>query len=138
MQTFLPYQGCQLTALVLDYRRLGKQRVEAWQIYQTLIGNSKGWRNHPAVLMWKGYEEALLFYGWTMSREWVRRGYNGKIMLERFESILPMHNNLIWPLWYGNDDFHDSHKSNLLRKNPEHYIKYWPDVPDNLPYVWPV
>jgi hypothetical protein len=40
------------------------------------------------------------------------------------------------PIWFGDKKFHDSHKSNLLRKNPIHYSKYKWNVPDNLPYVW--
>lgn len=36
MQTFLPYADFEKTAKCLDYKRLGKQRVEAWQIYLTL------------------------------------------------------------------------------------------------------
>jgi hypothetical protein len=41
------------------------------------------------------------------------------------------------PPWLGNEDFHRSHRSNLLRKYPEHYRQFWPDEPDNLPYFWP-
>ena len=36
MNTFLPYSDFIRSAKCLDYKRLGKQRVEAWQIYQTL------------------------------------------------------------------------------------------------------
>ena len=30
------------------------------------------------------------------------------------------------------------HKSNLLRKFPEHYRKFFKGVPDNLEYIWPI
>lgn len=36
MQTFLPFAEFKETACILDYRRLGKQRVEAKQIIQTI------------------------------------------------------------------------------------------------------
>lgn len=36
MNTFLPYADFQKSAQCLDNKRLGKQRVEAWQIYLTL------------------------------------------------------------------------------------------------------
>ena len=64
MQTFLPHSNFRKTARYLDYRRLGKQRVEAYQILNVLTGKSKGngWKNHPAVKMWKGYENALKLY----------------------------------------------------------------------------
>lgn len=38
----------------------------------------------------------------------------------------------------GNNAFHLSHRSNLIRKLPSHYGPLWPNVPDNLPYIWPV
>ena len=44
---------------------------------------------------------------------------------------------LIVPSWIGDDIFHRSHQSNLVRKFPEHYRPFFPDVPDDLPYVWP-
>jgi hypothetical protein len=62
MQTFLPYPDFMKSAECLDSQRLGKQRVEAFQIWQTLTDQSDGWKNHPAIKMWKGYEDALLRY----------------------------------------------------------------------------
>ena len=41
------------------------------------------------------------------------------------------------PAWLGREDFNRSHQSSLLRKDPEHYRPQFPDVPDDLPYVWP-
>jgi hypothetical protein len=57
MQTFLPYYSFEESAKCLDYRRLGKQRVEVYQIINILEGKNKtnGWVNHPAVKMWIGY-----------------------------------------------------------------------------------
>ncbi|HEY9473227.1 MAG TPA: MSMEG_6728 family protein, partial [Mycobacteriales bacterium] len=63
MQTFLPYPGFTDCAGVLDQRRLGKQRVEALQVLRGLTVPDYGWRHHPAVKMWAGYEEALVRYG---------------------------------------------------------------------------
>ena len=59
MQTFLPYKSFRKTALCLDNKRLGKQRVETLQILRALTGyynQSGAWLNHPAVKMWRGYE----------------------------------------------------------------------------------
>jgi hypothetical protein len=36
MQTFLPYKSFEKSAKCLDYKRLGKQRIETWQIYSAL------------------------------------------------------------------------------------------------------
>jgi hypothetical protein len=42
------------------------------------------------------------------------------------------------PPWLGDPAFHRSHQSALLRKDPPHYRPIFNDVPDDLPYVWPV
>lgn len=116
---------------MLDYRRLGKQRVEAWQILKALRGETKGWVNHPAVLMWAGHEEALMEYGEAMCLEWRERGYTDN-MLERFQHKPKP----VLPSWLGDSRLHLSHQSNLIRKYPEHYRQYFPEVPDNLDYFW--
>jgi len=61
MQTFLPYPDFIDSVKALDYRRLGKQRVEARQILNILLENRKngGWVNHPCTKMWRGYHDAL-------------------------------------------------------------------------------
>jgi hypothetical protein len=79
MQTFLPYADFERCAATLDSRRLGKQRVEAFQILRALRGEGRGWRNHPAVLMWRGYEDALGLYLNAMIAEWERRGYRNNV-----------------------------------------------------------
>ena len=78
MQTFLPYRDFRKSFSILDYRRLGKQRVEAHQILNVLLErtDTKGWRNHPITKMWKGYEDALKMYFNLCVEEWVSRGYN--------------------------------------------------------------
>jgi hypothetical protein len=129
MQTFLPYPDMRKSMSVLDYRRLGKQRVEALQIHNTLTGKSVGWRNHPAVLMWKDYEDALAVYMNTAIQEWVGRGYKNTMK----QMIVPSYK---LPYWFGDEKLHTSHQSNLLRKDPIHYGKLFNVAPD-LPYYWP-
>ena len=136
MQTFLPYADFAAAAAVLDSPRLGKQRVEAYQIIRTLDGVTRGWRNHPAVRMWRGYERALLAYGIAICDEWDRRGFpdtvRTKLAAHRRTGRLRM------PPWLGDDAFHASHRSNLLRKDPAWYGQFgWTEPPD-LPYIWPV
>lgn len=135
MQTFLPYESFERTAKILDMRRLGKQRVEAYQIMRVLNGESGekgGWRNHPAVLMWRDNLPALYEYGRIVCVEWRRRGYVDNL-LDKFP-VEPV----TYPSWLGDPDFHKSHQANLVRKLPEHYRKYFPTIDDTLPYVWPI
>lgn len=136
MQTFLPYKNFLTSAKCLDYKRLGKQRVEAWQIYQALINPAYGWQNHPAVKMWKGHEYALLKYGMIICFEWLARGYRDT-MMKKFWGEIVKYEAEDGPSWLGNREFHRSHKSNLLRKDKKFYKKYKWNVPTTLPYVWP-
>ena len=142
MQTFLPYARFALSARVLDRQRLGKQRVECLQILRTLCGESDGWRNHPAVRMWAGYEAWLGHYAFRIICEWTDRGYRdtcwAKILDLMPTGVLPLLSSAPRPPWLGNRRFHESHRSNLLRKFPEHYRRFWPRLRDDLPYVWPV
>ena len=84
MQTFLPYPDFTRSAVCLDYRRLGKQRLEARTILTILTGKtaSKAWRNHPAVLMWRGREDALREYYNACLAEWIARGYRNTMLPE--------------------------------------------------------
>ena len=138
MQTFLPYSDFKQTAQCLDYRRLGKQRVEAKQILMALLNltNSKAWRNHPATKMWRGHEGALAKYAYTICDEWIQRGYKDSLkdFFHQYMSTLDTTN----PDWLGDEELHSSHRSNLLRKDSNYYSKYNWSEPDNLPYKWPV
>jgi hypothetical protein len=145
MQTFLPYPSFERTARVLDVRRLGKQRVEALQVLRAQHAPNYGWRHHPAVKMWRGHDEALVSYGVTICREWIRRGHRDTV-LEQLVGLAPdgevlpqaeLRRRRLLPPWLGNRAFHRAHQSSLVRKDPELYRVAFPNVPDDLPYVWP-
>ncbi len=149
MQTFLPYPDFAATARVLDPLRLGKQRVEALQVLRALTVPGYGWRNHPAVLMWAGYEEALVRYGLEICAVWCGLGradtcaatLTGEL-LERRGLAAPrsqsaLHAAAELPPWLGDPDLHRSHRSALLRKAPDFYRPLFSAEPDDLPYVWP-
>ena len=118
-------------------RRLGKQRVEAYQILRALTGESTGWRNHPATKMWRGHETALAEYGLTMCNEWARRGYVDNLA-SRFREYILRGGEYTVPEWIGDPEFHASHRSNLLRKAPEWYGQFGWTESDDIPYVWPL
>lgn len=139
MQTFLPYPSFTETARVLDRQRLGKQRVETFQLLKALNGETRGWANHPAARMWIGHERSLVEYGVAMSQEWKSRGYKDTMepRIAEYASVFADASSGV-PGWFGDPDFHRSHQSNLVRKMPEHYAVIFPNVPNDLPYVWPV
>lgn len=136
MQTFVPYPDFYASAQVLDYRRLGKQRVETLQILNSLTGFGKtGWKNHPATKMWLGHENGLIAYGIAMCETWIGLGYKDTCLQKIAALGVADPNDL--PGWWGDDSVHSSHRSNLLRKFPEHYAQFgWSDDPA-APYVWP-
>ena len=142
MQTFVPYgSDFAANATVLDRQRLGKQRVEGFQILRSLLGVSTGWRNHPATKMWQGHEWSLSAYVIAICDEWTSRGYADSVA-GKIEQTLSDHPDIDptsgHPEWLDFRPLVLSHRSNLVRKLPEHYRQYWPKIDSNLPYVWPV
>lgn len=148
MQTFLPYADFERSARALDPRRLGKQRVETIQVVRGLTVEGYGWRHHPAVRMWRGHLEALARYGLTCAEVWVGLGHADTtaatiaaevaaagVTTVRSQADLAAAGAL--PGWLGDEDFHRSHRSSLVRKAPDFYRPLFGDVPDDLPYVWP-
>ncbi len=153
MQTFLPYEDFAASIAVLDTPRLGKQRVETLQILRALTLPEYGWRNHPAVRMWRGRIDALALYGLISVAQWRERGFPdttgpqiaefapevGGVGAGGFGGVgqadLAASGRL--PAWLGDERLHRSHRSKLLGKNPLHYGRYFTDVPDDLDYFWP-
>ena len=128
MQTFLPCPRFDETARVLDTKRLGKQRVEAIQVVRALTVPGYGWRHHPAAAMWAGYEEALVRYGLDICAAWCLLGHADTCATTMVTDLTQnAFANLGW----------DDIKSVLVRKDPGHYRTFFPDVPDDLEYVWP-
>lgn len=124
-----------MSAQDLDNKRLGKQRVEAYQILKANLGLTQGWRNHPAAIMWRGHEGALCQYTLAVCDEWIKRGYKDTIRVQviRIMEELP-EEAFETPWWIGIPEFHESHQSNLRRKNP---IYYNYSIEDDRSYVWP-
>lgn len=138
MQIFLPYPSMQESLRTLDNKRLGKQRVETYQIISAILKRPKldgtpykGWLNHPCTVMWKDYVPALKLYLNYSITEWISRGFKNTM---QFEEIIK--DQIILPSFLGNERFHSSHRANLLKKEPEFYSKYnWTENPED-PYVW--
>lgn len=136
MQSFLPYSDFKKSFSVLDYKRLGKQRVETKQILNVLTGvqKTKGWMNHPAVLMWAGYEDALKLYHDYCIKEWVSRGYNNSM------ELFNQNENVLMPWWLGNENFHRAMRSRLIEKDKDFYLPKFPDDEgfNDGKYFWPI
>jgi hypothetical protein len=144
MQTFLPDPDFARSASMLDRSRLGKQRVETLQVFRATHVPGYGWRHHPAARMWRGHEEALVAYAVAICDAWTEAGHTDTVratIVREFGREPRSQDELaaagLLPPWLGDDAFHRSHRSALVRKEPEHYRSLFPEVPDDLPYVWP-
>ena len=132
MQTFVPYNNFQNIVECLDYRRLGKMRVESRQLYNaitgvTINGRLSQWRHHSVALAWKGCEDALMMYSNYCILEWVRRGHN---------NTMPIHpigidvSTVKLPFWW-NGEVHSVHRAVLLGKNYDWYKQFeWLESPN--------
>lgn len=149
MQTFLPYADFEASARALDVKRLGKQRVEVIQVVRALTTPGYGWAHHPAVLMWEGHEEALGRYGVVCCEVWKELGFGDTCAATIGSDLRKAGVNQIRgqadltevgavPTWLGSEDFHRSHRSVLITKDPDFYRPRFPDTPEGLAYLWPV
>jgi hypothetical protein len=149
VQTFVPYADFEQSLRALDTKRLGKQRVEVIQIVRALTVPGYAWSSHPAVLMWKGYEEALGRYGLTACAVWTERGFGdscaativadlrayGVTSIRQYAELAAAD---ALPRWLFDEAVLISHRSSLLRKDPDHYGPLFPGTPTDVDYVWPV
>ena len=118
-------------------------------IVRALTRPGHGWRHHPVVRMWRGYEEALGAYGIAICREWQRRGYADTCEVKIVDDLraagvtVPvrpveeLQGAGQLPPWLGHEELHRSHRSALVRKDPDFYRPRLGDVPLDLPYIWP-
>ena len=143
MQTFVPSSlSYRRSMQMLDNKRLGNQ---VYREGKTLL--SGGWKNHPASKMWAGYHYSLCHYCKAGAEEMYDRTLDGTgcwkpdvatRWIEYFDDLQKTLRPSGRPAWFGNRELHDSHKSNLLRKDYDYYSQFNWDVPDDLPYFWPI
>lgn len=133
MQTFLTSKNFNDIAQVLDSRRLNKQILETYQILKVLSSDDPkaGWRNHPAVRMWRGSEHVLFTYAKAMIAEAKRRGIKTDKNEENLAALRSAKKGLwgsAFPEWLQNPEFSDriitTHKANLYMKDPEYYYSF--------------
>jgi len=151
MQTFLPYSSFEKSADILDKRRCWKQVVEAYQIINCLKGiNSLRWVNHPAVKMWKGHLNELMYYyncfldvclekhkiNTKMKHYYIGAMYNNEIISVKLDKTLNIYK---YPWWLGNEDFHRSVRAKLIEKNSDYYLNLFNEDKgfNENKYMWP-
>jgi hypothetical protein len=84
-------------------------------------------------------------YGLAVVRAWQARGHADSTY-QLIAEFAPEVEHLtqadladagLLPSWLGDGRLHLSHRSALVRKNPDFYRPVFGDVPDDLPYHWP-
>lgn len=133
MQTFLSEPTFEKSIEILDFKRRNKQLTEVRQILGVLLVNTTSrWRNHPAVLMWKGHERALLKYARTVQAVCEHHGVNvekNKAAIDEYEKILQADNFTDdYPVWWTDITLKsrviNTHQARLFVKKPEFYSLY--------------
>lgn len=117
-------------------------KMDKSDLFKWLSVRKTPWYNHPAAVMWRDHVYLLRFYGAVVCQCYMMRGCQDSLY-DWFIGDHPDEVALAYaaddlPAWLGMEEFHRSHQSNLIRKNPEFYRNKFPGVPDNLPYLWPV
>jgi hypothetical protein len=139
MNTFLPFPDINLSAQCLDDKRLGKQRVECYQILHTLKTGGH-WSKHPAVKMWTHSTGCLYLYSLVVCQKWRQRGFKDTL-LERIQNEFGTWVTGGTP-WWWDGPIHASHRASLYRKDPVHYGQFagepwtgyvWPDPMRHMP-----
>lgn len=159
MQTFLtstdpdPQTAIVQTFEMLDQQRLGKQRVEAYQILLSYEEQTKkqplkyqGWNGLPAVRMWAGHLPALCVYGIINCMVWRRHGHSDSLLAEfqkRRRVYLANDPDAVqWPWWFGHCSMVRTHQTKLYHKNSPKWVDYHQRTAPKhhvmkLPYLWP-
>jgi hypothetical protein len=139
MQTFLPFIEFSESAKALDSKRLNKQILEGYQILNVLSNDDPraGWRNHPAVKMWRGHEVALWNYIFECVEEADRRGIKTDKNVENLRALRDRAGHM-WgyglPEWFSNAEALNrvvmTHRANLYKKDPYFYVDFCNAVED--------
>ena len=132
--TFLPYPNYIRSVQCLDYKRLGKQRLECKQIIEILEGKDSRYKNHSAVKMWIGYTNSLKYYSNCCINEWISRDYKNTMLKYNVD----YQNDDPW--WIGDVNFHRAMRARLIEKDRNFYLPKFPKDEgfNDGKYFWPV
>lgn len=119
IQVFMPYNNFFMSTKCLDDKRLGNQ---IYRECKTLI-NGK-WPNHPISKMWKNYKYSLCLYAikglWELMIRKRFYPHHFKFYINKLKTL----KNTGTPPFIYDEEFINSHKSNLLRKNYNYYKQF--------------
>lgn len=127
------------TAKTLEREDLEIQREEVLHIVNWLIEEDSDCDDDDLVLgMWSGFEYALCIYGMFICMEWIRRGIVDEIFWKLGNICHELGDSYQAPPWIKDKDVIRSHRSNLMRYDPDKYGKLFKGTPENMPIIYPV
>ena len=137
LHTHLPFANFRKSAQSLSNRTLARQLMDGQALLERDMIDGRGFRDEPAVIMWHGYEQALVFYMGAIVTEHEARGNSEPIMWKFIVAHYHPRERFVFPWWLGDPDIHYSHQSNLLASDYHHYHNEYPSAPTGLKYIWP-
>lgn len=130
MIIFLPYPSFVASVQALDDKRLFKQMIECRSAIAALEHRGITNVNHPAVLAWKGYTDALKAYFNEALKEWtIYREYKCSFpcYMADMQNMWEAGDDYVDPWWLGREEYHKAMRSRLLSKDKEFYLTRHPD-----------
>ena len=126
------------TAMALDKRRLNKQIIECKQILDALEG-AKAWRNHPAILQYRGYTGWLIAYQsclrYYYKGTYVKNTcYDCEVVLRNCLAAERLCESLTPP--FHTKEYFDQMKRRLYTKDPDYYRQWEHLGKSEINYYW--
>ncbi len=138
MMIWLPYESFVQSASAMDSKTLTVQRFDAFRLLKAIQQGTGS--NNPCVQMWRDSPMWLAAYGMAVCREWEIQADRASDLTNVFQDYIGSVIDITerYPRWLGDSLVHLSHRSNMIRLNPEHYSRQWPGVVEGMPLAWPV
>lgn len=147
METFAPHSTLTECCDSLLVRHMTETVVTAVAVLNVIheVKSVNTWMEKmPVVRMWRGHEVFLCDYAMVLN-EARRTGVTDrryaladKILNKHMEWASSGSYTLEPPRWWGDENLHMAHRSELLRQNPKLYGGVFTETPYDVPMFWPV
>lgn len=138
MITPLPFSSFAQSAACLSDRHLGRARHDTAELIKINQHELAVWPGRLTIpsLIWEGYTPMLARYLNLLIDEWEERGYVSTVIHR-----VNIPRMVVNPWWLLDtpvaEQLTASHRSNLLRQDPQHYGQFGWEESHDLPYYWP-
>lgn len=132
MIVYMPEESVRDSVKALGHADLEQQFLDIIEILGILTHGYPD--DHPAIEMWRGYEDALFEYLLETKEELANRGIYKS---SDWDNAFKIYNEfpiagIEWPEWMDNHLLHKSHRQRLFLNDPDEYDKYSWDAIDPM------